>query len=210
MFKMNILPLSLSFSVLCNRPLSYQVTEPSGSIRANLCADFIVRHKTIGEDRDQPPHGKETHTDKFRIQIMDPETDQVMARKDVLAITKKGLPDPSDSAAAGGASTHSLPHRRRPHGSSSASTPSPPYSNPGELLEVSPLPADAPQQPSLVACFTALVCIVSLYLPTEGDKAAGESIFADYPYLHLTCNQKLVFSFVLGLVTMAILRTTER
>ena len=30
----------------------------------------------------------------------------------------------------------------------------------------------------------------------------------DYPYLHLTVNQKLVFAYVLGLVTMAILRTT--
>ncbi len=32
-------------------------------------------------------------------------------------------------------------------------------------------------------------------------------LFQDYPWLHLTVNQKLVFAYVLGLVTIAILRT---
>ena len=31
--------------------------------------------------------------------------------------------------------------------------------------------------------------------------------FQDYPWLHLSLNQKLVFAYVLGLVTLAILRT---
>ena len=49
----------------------------------------------------------------------------------------------------------------------------------------------------------AVVCIAALFLPTE-----GEQVLQDYPYLQLTVNQKLVFAYVLGLVTMAILRTT--
>lgn len=57
--------------------------------------------------------------------------------------------------------------------------------------------------PNLIACFAAIVCIVALFLPTE-----GEPVLKDYPYLQLTVNQKLVFAYVLGLVTMAILRTT--
>ena len=61
------------------------------------------------------------------------------------------------------------------------------------------------QHPNLIACFAAIVCIVALFLPTEGET---ENILKDYPYLHLTVNQKLVFAYVLGLVTMAILRTT--
>ena len=48
-----------------------------------------------------------------------------------------------------------------------------------------------------------MVCIAALFLPTE-----GEQVLQDYPYLQLTVNQKLVFAYVLGLVTMAILRTT--
>lgn len=40
------------------------------------------------------------------------------------------------------------------------------------------------------------------------DDDHGLTGFPDYPWLHLTVNQKLVFAYVLGLVTMAILRTT--
>ena len=54
-----------------------------------------------------------------------------------------------------------------------------------------------------IACFAAVVCIAALFLPTE-----GEPTLAEYPYLQLTVNQKLVFAYVLGLVTMAILRAT--
>ena len=59
--------------------------------------------------------------------------------------------------------------------------------------------------PNLIACFAAVVCIIALFLPTEGE---SNNVLKDYPYLHLTVNQKLVFAYVLGLVTMAILRTT--
>ena len=74
-----------------------------------------------------------------------------------------------------------------------------------------------------MACLAAVVCIASLFLPTEGDpstcSAAGagsregegdspsSSLFRNYPGLCLSVNQKLVFAYVLGLVTMAILRT---
>ena len=49
----------------------------------------------------------------------------------------------------------------------------------------------------------AVVCILALFLPTEGEHSA---LLSDYPWLHLSVNQKLVFAYVLGLVTMAILR----
>ena len=51
----------------------------------------------------------------------------------------------------------------------------------------------------------AVVCILALFLPTEGDTAASP-LLAEHPWLHLTVNQKLVFAYVLGLVTRAILR----
>ena len=63
------------------------------------------------------------------------------------------------------------------------------------------------QHPNLIACFAAIVCIIALFLPTEGD-TTEQNALKNYPYLHLTVNQKLVFAYVLGLVTMAILRTT--
>lgn len=66
------------------------------------------------------------------------------------------------------------------------------------------------QQPNIVACLAAVVCIASLFLPTEGDPSSNRedsSLFRNYPWLCLSVNQKLVFAYVLGLVTMAILRT---
>jgi hypothetical protein len=62
------------------------------------------------------------------------------------------------------------------------------------------------QQPNVVACLAAVICIASLFLPTEGETTI-DTIFHNYPWLCLSVNQKLVFSYVLGLVTMAILRT---
>ena len=59
------------------------------------------------------------------------------------------------------------------------------------------------QPPNYVACVAAVVCILALFLPTEGE---ASSLLADHPWLHLSVNQKLVFAYVLGLVTMAILR----
>ena len=64
------------------------------------------------------------------------------------------------------------------------------------------------QHPNLITCFAAIVCIIALFLPTEGDQNAENNALKNYPYLHLSVNQKLVFAYVLGLVTMAILRTT--
>ena len=61
------------------------------------------------------------------------------------------------------------------------------------------------QQPNMVACLAALVCIIALFLPTEGDNTS-DTIFQNYDYLHLTVNQKLVFAYVLGLVTISVLR----
>ena len=59
------------------------------------------------------------------------------------------------------------------------------------------------QPPNYVACVAAVVCILALFLPTEGEHSA---LLSDHPWLHLSVNQKLVFAYVLGLVTMAILR----
>ena len=62
------------------------------------------------------------------------------------------------------------------------------------------------QHPNYIACLAAVVCILALFLPTEGEGLASSHLLSDHPWLHLSVNQKLVFAYVLGLVTMAILR----
>ena len=106
-----------------------------------------------------------------------------------------GVPDPSDKHGS------SLPHRP-----GSASIMPPPDRGPQGWDTNSPYGSALPhenQQPNYIACFAAIVCIAALFLPTEGEQSLSE-----YPYLQLTVNQKLVFAYVLGLVTMAILRAT--
>lgn len=131
-----------------------------------------------------------------------------------------GVPDPSDSR-----HSASLPHHRAnaaalmaPHGSSNetgnyANTLNE-HSSIGKFrlfnhkLNIKSVISFLAygQHPNLIACFAAIVCIIALFLPTEGE--SNNVMLKDYPYLHLTVNQKLVFAYVLGLVTMAILRTT--
>ena len=108
-----------------------------------------------------------------------------------------GVPDPSDHR-----HSASLPHHR-------AQALMPPPNQANEAGNYATLNPDQNlaygQHPNLIACFAAIVCIIALFLPTEGE---SNNVLKDYPYLHLTVNQKLVFAYVLGLVTMAILRTT--
>ncbi|XP_017719965.1 PREDICTED: motile sperm domain-containing protein 1 [Rhinopithecus bieti] len=56
--------------------------------------------------------------------------------------------------------------------------------------------------PSLLTVFLGVVCIAALMLPTMGDVESLVPL-----YLHLSVNQKLVAAYILGLITMAILRT---
>lgn len=56
--------------------------------------------------------------------------------------------------------------------------------------------------PSLLTIFLGVVCIAALMLPTLGDVESMVPL-----YLHLSVNQKLVAAYILGLITMAILRT---
>jgi len=183
------------FKVLCNNPKKYAVVEPEGRIAAQKCIDIVVRHVAVSPSAVQ-------QTDKFRIQIFeDNSPGEVVGKRDVLATLHPGVPDPSDSR-----HSASLPHHRAnaaalmaPHGSSNETGN---YAN--TLNEHSSIAYG--QHPNLIACFAAIVCIIALFLPTEGE--SNNVMLKDYPYLHLTVNQKLVFAYVLGLVTMAILRTT--
>ncbi|XP_006881875.1 PREDICTED: motile sperm domain-containing protein 1 [Elephantulus edwardii] len=56
--------------------------------------------------------------------------------------------------------------------------------------------------PSLLTVFLGVACIAALMLPTLGDVESLVPL-----YLHLSVNQKLVAAYILGLITMAILRT---
>jgi len=183
--------VDILFKVLCNNPKKYAVVEPEGRILGQKCTDIVVRHVAVSPVAVQ-------QTDKFRIHIYDSASPdaEVAGKRDILATLHPGVPDPTDKHGT------SLPHRP----GSTASILPPPEQGPQGWDTNSPYSSSMiheHQHPNYIACFAAIVCIAALFLPTE-----GEDHFADYPYLQLTVNQKLVFAYVLGLVTMAILRAT--
>ncbi|XP_036596176.1 motile sperm domain-containing protein 1 isoform X4 [Trichosurus vulpecula] len=55
--------------------------------------------------------------------------------------------------------------------------------------------------PSLLTVFLGIVCVAALMLPTLGEVESLVPL-----YFHLSVNQKLVAAYVLGLITMVILR----
>lgn len=177
----------ITFKVLCNNPKKYVVVEPEGRISAQKICDIVVRHIAISPAAVQ-------QTDKFRIHIFEEGCPDVAGKKDVLATLHPGMPDQSETR-----HSSSLPHRP----TQTSLPPDHTTAYPAYTAAMGAGGVAESHQPNYIACLAAIVCIAALFLPTE-----GEQVLQDYPYLQLTVNQKLVFAYVLGLVTMAILRTT--
>jgi len=177
------------YQVLCNAPNRYTVDFPQGMIRAKCSLDVIVRHTDICLNN-------VLATDKLRIQITEEgRKQQVLGRKDVLVTLLKGGPE-----------KHSANNSDRFESV-----------QPAALQQGQQVPGTTTQQsqqqqpfyqgergagPSLVLVGAAVVCLVGLLLPTEGDKTPSRLP----PYLHLNANIKIVIAYILGLLTYAILR----
>jgi len=180
----------VTFKVLCNNPKKYAVVEPEGKIYGQKCVDIVIRHVAVS------PQTCET-TDKFRIHMFEEGSSELLGKKDILATLHPG-PPPAESSSLG-------TQQRKTLGVLSSLAGARQGQNPGEGGMMG---GDARQSPNYIACLAAVVCILALFLPTEGDPSSSTSgsMLAEQPWLHLSVNQKLVFAYVLGLVTMAILR----
>ncbi|XP_075227801.1 motile sperm domain-containing protein 1-like [Lycorma delicatula] len=178
------------FKVLCTAPKKYTVVDPEGSIKPQSCIDIVVRHNVVSPSNCNV-------TDKFRIQMRDCITKQMIGKRDVTATLLSGDKERSTPEHESFQQLPSVPSiGRTPPSQYSIKAPTAQYA-------VSYKPSDGVQavnnNPNYIVIFVAVVCIVALLLPTEGDFNSATSIFIS---VHL----KLVFSFVLGLVTMVILR----
>nr|ACO15694.1 Motile sperm domain-containing protein 1 [Caligus clemensi] len=182
--------LTVHYKVMCTNPSFYAVVEPLGTIQPQKCADIVVRHVAVNS----PAALKKV--DKFRLTLaMDSGFNgQPIGRRDVLATLHPGIPE-TDSG--------SLPHGQQQQQITTSSNSS---DKEPQLLPTQPRATVYHHPPNYVACLAAVICIGALFLPTEGEDSAHH--LQDYPWLILTMNQKLVFAYVLGLVTMAILRVT--
>lgn len=169
----------VKFKVLCTAPNKYKVVDPEGTIKAKCCVDIVVRHTALLISNCNV-------TDKFRIQMQEHPTKQAAGKRDVEATL---LPGTSETAG--------------------RATPDP------EMFQQLPINETRQQQSyalitqnrtidrgtNYVALVAGIICIAGLLLPTEGERSQTVP-----DYLHLSINFKLIFSFVLGMVTIIILR----
>ncbi|CAD6236426.1 GSCOCG00008176001-RA-CDS [Cotesia congregata] len=168
----------VKFKVLSTAPNKYKVVDPEGTIKSRCCVDIVVRHTALLAANCNV-------VDKFRIQMQEHPTKQVIGKRDVEAKLLSGVSDPG----------------RR--------TPDP------EMFQQLPLNETRQQRnyslasqartiergTNYIALIAGIVCIIGLLLPTEGEQSLSIP-----EYLYLSVNFKLILSFVLGLVTIIILR----
>ncbi|XP_043273492.1 motile sperm domain-containing protein 1-like isoform X2 [Venturia canescens] len=169
----------VKFKVLCTAPNKYKVMDPEGTIKSRCCVYILIRHTAL-------MIANCNIIDKFRVQMQEHPNKQAIGWRDVEARLLNGTKD-----------------------STGRSTP-----DPGQFQQ---LPAQETRQQrsyalltqnrsshrgtNFVALIAGIVCIIGLLLPTEGDHSPKIP-----DYLHLSINFKLIFAFVLGMVTIIVLR----
>ncbi|KAI4480087.1 PREDICTED: motile sperm domain-containing protein 1-like isoform X1 [Polistes canadensis] len=169
----------IKFKVLCTAPNKYVVVDPEGTIKAKCCVDLVVRHTALLISNCNV-------TDKFRVHMQEHPNKQATGKRDVEATLFPGVAPIVERA-----------------------TPDP------ETFQQLPINGARQQQSyslitqnrtinsgtNYVAVIAGIVCIAGLLLPTEGEARPSVP-----DYLHLSINFKLIFSFVLGMVTMITFR----
>ncbi|KOC69946.1 Motile sperm domain-containing protein 1 [Habropoda laboriosa] len=210
----------ITFKVLCTAPDKYKVVPPEGTIKSLCCVDIVVRHTSLVMSNCNV-------IDKFKIRIQDYPNKQIIGRKDVKAQLLPGTRETSQGTReTAGRSTpmfeqlpvneeteqqsfaligqneaidkwvpksrklqHNLFHENIPDKNTKMYLPS----NIKSTMDKGEI--------NYVALFAGIICIAGLLLPTEGEQ---NNRVPDY--LHISSSFKLIFSFVLGMVTSIILR----
>ncbi|CAL1614113.1 unnamed protein product [Knipowitschia caucasica] len=170
---------ALKFKVLCTAPNKYNVVDATGAVKPQCCVDIVIRHRDV----------RSCHFgvyDKFRLQVSEQSQRKALGRKEVTATLRPSsahdppTPRPPDE------------ERRKEHSADSEF-----YE---QTYHAEPRPSAG--GPSLLTVLLGLVCMAALMLPTLGENESSVPL-----YLHLSVNKKLVAAYVLGLLTMVILRT---
>lgn len=171
---------TIKYRVLSTAPEKYIVSTPEGTIPSHYRADVVIRHNDV------KPINCDV-VDKFRVQMQDKVNRKIIGKQDVTAILKSQIHD-----------SHSSTPERDNFQMIPAAI--------GQSMKTSVLPTShnhedivTSSSPNYVILTIALVCIGGLFLPTEKEDTP-ESKF------QVSVGLKLVFSYVLGLVTMVILR----
>lgn len=169
---------ALKFKVLCTAPKKYAVVDSEGTIKSRCCVDIVVRHKDVSINH-------EGVKDKFRIQVSEYGQKAVIGRKDIASVL--------------------LPTKEKTQGPEElfeSLTASPTVTSQETQKNIVAHIARPSSGPSLVVVLAAVMCIVALMLPIQGEQKTNLP-----QYLHLSIHQKLIAAYILGLVTMAVLKS---
>ncbi|XP_077287021.1 motile sperm domain-containing protein 1-like [Arctopsyche grandis] len=173
----------VNFRVLCTSPHKFNVVDPEGAISPLSCVDIIIRYS-------QPSTSHCNGNDKFRISMQDRDTNMLLGRRDIMVKFSSG--EPENNSAEGSSNDNFQPISMKGNESMSK-----------QEHVMCNYSLHRGGQPNYIAMSVGVGCIIALLLPTQSEPM-GDSALP--PYLHLSVNLKLVFSFVLGLVSMVILR----
>ncbi|XP_061690913.1 motile sperm domain-containing protein 1 [Syngnathoides biaculeatus] len=173
---------ALKFKVLCTAPNKYTVVDATGAVKPQCCVDIVIRLRDV-----RPCHYGVY--DKFRLQVSEQSQRKALGRKEVTATLR---PSASQEPGPGVRSQDDERRAKDPMVDS-------------EFFEQTVFQTEsrpAAGGPSLLTVLLGLVCVAALMLPTLGEQESTVPV-----YLHLSVNKKLVAAYVLGLLTMVILRT---
>ncbi|OAD56208.1 Motile sperm domain-containing protein 1 [Eufriesea mexicana] len=214
----------IRFKILCTAPNKYKVVEPEGTIKARCCIDIVVRHTSL-------IHSNCNVVDKFRIQMQEHPTKQAIGKRDVEAKLLPGTTETVGRSTPDPEMFQQLPINENRQQQSYALIAQnkaiditsifthTKYTLKSIKLHYNLFHENIQNKnkkiyqsanmkyiknkggTNYVALFAGIICIVGLLLPTEGEQ---NNKVPDY--LHLSINFKLIFSFVLGMVTIIILR----
>ncbi|XP_002155118.2 motile sperm domain-containing protein 1 isoform X1 [Hydra vulgaris] len=168
---------ALQFKVLCNNPTKYNVVESEGIIKQKCCVDIVVRVTDI--------QNITKREDKFRIHLYQYGVEKLLGKKDIVAQCTESKEFVMQSVKRSGSSMYD------------SSEPIERNSRRESVIVQRSLP-------SLPVIIISLASIIVLMLPTHGEKV-NNSFIPDY--LFMSFNQKLIAAYILGLVTMAVLKT---
>lgn len=165
------------FKVLCNNPTKYNVVETEGLIKSKCCIDIVIRVIDY--------HQVVRREDKFRIHLYEHGLPKLLGKKDILAVLCDKVEDNEKE---------SSKESRRPK-----------LNEVDELFQQHRRESVVIQRslPSVHVLLLLLACIIVLMLPTQGENNINSNV---PKYLYLSVNQKLIAAFILGLVTMAVLK----
>ncbi|XP_074063823.1 motile sperm domain-containing protein 1 isoform X2 [Macrotis lagotis] len=167
---------ALKFKVLCTTPNKYVVVDAAGAVKPQCCVDIVIRHRDV----------RSCHydvIDKFRLQVSEQSQRKALGRKEIIATL---LPSAKEQR------KEVEEKRIKEHLTESVFL---------EQMLCQTENRTVSSGPSLLTVFLGIVCIAALMLPTLGEVESLVPL-----YFHLSVNQKLVAAYVLGLITMVILR----